>query len=54
MSCFFTGDNKYSWTTAEVAGVIYSDDQTNALFCILEKPMSLGPKKLCINKGEYL
>lgn len=44
----------YSWATLKVAGVIYSDDQTDALFCILEKPMSIGPKTLCINRGEYL
>lgn len=54
---------RYSWTSSEVeeaqeasllvaADVIYSDDLTEALFCILEKLMSLGPKKVCINKVE--
>lgn len=60
---FFNGDNSSSWTSSNVeeaeraavlvaADVIYSDDLTDALFCILEKLMSLGPKKVCINKGE--
>jgi hypothetical protein len=28
---------------SEVAGVIYSDDQTDALFCIIEKPETNVP-----------
>lgn len=52
-----TCHKSYSWTSSNVeeaeraallvaADVIYSDDLTDALFCILEKLMSLGPKKV--------
>lgn len=52
-----TCHKRYSWTSSNVeeaeraavlvaADVIYSDDLTDALFCILEKLMSLGSKKV--------
>lgn len=53
--------SRYLWIPTEVeeaqgaslllaADVIYSDDLTDALFSILEKLMSLGSEKVCINK----
>uniref|UniRef100_A0A6N2KRY1 Methyltransferase-like protein 22 n=1 Tax=Salix viminalis TaxID=40686 RepID=A0A6N2KRY1_SALVM len=52
-----TCHKRHSWTSSNVeeaeraallvaADVIYSDDLTDALFCILEKLMSLGSKKV--------
>ncbi|KAK3219752.1 hypothetical protein Dsin_013722 [Dipteronia sinensis] len=56
---------RYSWTSSEIeevqrasllvaADVIYSDDLTDAFFCILERLMSLGSEKVLISAVLYL